>query len=76
MNQLSAPSAGQCLSPAAHPATGSETSRGVLDFDDNDTGDADAGRLLRGNGLRDYSIWVGSLQGRFGKWTLGADALW
>ncbi len=47
---------------------------GLLDVDAN-PGDADAGRLLRGNGLRDYSIWVGSLQGKFGKWTLGADVM-
>ncbi len=47
---------------------------GLLDFDANPA-DADAGRLLRGNGLRDYSIWVGSLQGKLGKWTLGADVL-
>ena len=47
---------------------------GLLDVDANPA-DADAGRLLRGNGLRDYSIWVGSLQGRFGKWTLGADVM-
>ncbi|MCP3964343.1 MAG: hypothetical protein GY719_41475 [bacterium] len=45
---------------------------GLLDIDAN-PGDADATRLLRGNGLRDYSIWVGSLQGKVGKWTLGAD---
>ncbi len=47
---------------------------GLLDVDANPA-DADAGRLLRSNGLRDYSIWVGSLQGKLGKWTLGADVM-
>ena len=47
---------------------------GLLDVDAN-PGDGDAARLLRGNGLRDYSIWVGSLQGKLGKWTLGADVM-
>ncbi len=34
---------------------------GWLSFD-ADPGDVDAVRLLRGNGLRDYTLWVGSLQ--------------
>ena len=45
---------------------------GLLDFDAN-SGDVDATVLLRGNGLRDYSIFVASLQGTLGRWTLGAD---
>ncbi len=47
---------------------------GLLDVDANPS-DADAARLLRSNGLRDYSIWVGSLQGKLAKWTLGADVM-
>ena len=47
---------------------------GLLDVD-ADPDDADAARLLRGNGLRDYSIWVASLQGKIGEWTFGADVM-
>ena len=47
---------------------------GLLDID-ADPADDDAARLLRGNGHRDYSIWVGSLQAKRGEWTLGVDLL-
>ncbi len=37
---------------------------GVMAFD-ADADDTDAGRLLLGNGNRDYTLWVGNLQARF-----------
>ncbi len=45
---------------------------GLLDIDAN-PGDPDGVLLLRGNGARDYQIWVGSLQAGAGKWTFGVD---
>ncbi len=57
-----------------YSAKGFTVAAGLLDVDANPA-DADARRLLRNNGQRDYSIWVGSLQGKLGKWTLGADVM-
>lgn len=52
---------------------------GVLAFD-ADPGDPDAGRLLRGNGLRNYTVWIASFQARLGtgrrQLVLGADSLY
>ncbi len=38
------------------------TAAGSLLLFDANSGDANAARLLRGNGLRDYTLWVGCLQ--------------
>jgi len=49
---------------------------GMLAFDANvDDKDATHSTLWDGNGGRDYRIWVGSLQGKFGAVTLGADVM-
>ncbi len=47
---------------------------GLLDVDAN-PGDADGTLLMRGNGARDYQIWVLSLQAGAGKWTFGLDGM-
>ena len=47
---------------------------GLLEID-ADPGDPDAPLLLSGNGARDYRIWVANLQAKFGRWTLGVDAM-
>ncbi|MEM7356509.1 MAG: putative porin, partial [Acidobacteriota bacterium] len=49
-------------------------SGGLLDID-ADPDDPDAARLLRGNGTRDYQLWVLSLQAGVGPWTFGVDAI-
>ncbi len=47
---------------------------GLLDIDASPN-DADGTLLLRGNGARDYQIWVLSLQAGTGKWTFGIDGI-
>ncbi len=51
---------------------------GLLAFDANPD-DTDGGRLLRGNGRRDYNVWVGSVQTKLAvgshTLTLGADVM-
>ncbi len=47
---------------------------GLLDVD-ADPDDPDGALLLRGNGARDYQIWVASLQAGFGNWTFGVDVI-
>ncbi len=47
---------------------------GLLDID-ADPNDPDGALLLRGNGARDYQIWVVSLQAGFGKWIFGIDGI-
>ena len=47
---------------------------GLLDIDSNPA-DAGGALLLRGNGGRDFQIWVLSLQADAGKWTFGVDGV-
>jgi hypothetical protein len=47
---------------------------GLLNFEANpDDPDAGHSSLWDNNGLRDYKIWIGSLQGKVGNFTLGVD---
>lgn len=47
---------------------------GLLNFEANpDDPDAGHSTLWDNNGLRDYKIWIGSLQGKVGNLTLGVD---
>ncbi len=47
---------------------------GLLDID-ADPNDADGMLLLRGNGGRDYQLWILSLQAGIDKWTFGLDGI-
>ncbi len=45
---------------------------GIWDIDANPD-DADSAALLRGNGSRDYQVWLASIQAKTGKLTFGVD---
>ena len=47
---------------------------GLLDIDANPS-DSDGALLLRGNGGRDYQLWVVNLQAGVGNWTFGVDGI-
>lgn len=62
------------LAQAVFRRKGVKVGVGLLDVD-ADPDDPDGALLLRGNGARDYQIWVASLQATAGRWTFGVDGI-